>query len=316
MRNEQEQRGDLNRLAWRLFILGLRMIRQAGGSMNVADLRVALENNSTVSIPERARELYENGGARWWIAVLFKSIGAVDAEFLRKRSGRWLLTPAGESVLKEPDESVIAKINLARKQARRARMNAVQAKSPISEAVENADAFDDDSETESEVGAVDNLEQREAEARNSIRDRINEFGPYEFQDLVAALLRGMGYYVRDNAAPGPDGGIDIFAYIDPLGARGTRLKVQVKHRENPAPEKELRELKGLLNEGEIGVFVSSGGFSSTGKRFATTTDKHIELIDMDRFIDLWRENYDKMSDDDRALLPLKRIAFYASKAEV
>ena len=312
-----EQRGDLNRLAWQLLLLGLRMIQQAGGSMNVADLRVALENNSDISIPKWARELCGNGGARWWVDVQYKSSGAVHAEFLRKKGGRWFLTPDGESVLKEPDEDVVAKISSARKRVRHhAEMNAAQAESPISEAVENADAFDDDSETEPEVSAVDILEQREAEARNSIRDRIEDLGAYDFQDLVAALLRGMGYYVRDNAAPGPDDGIDIFAYTDPLGARGTRLKVQVKSREKPAPVEELRELKGLLNEGEIGVFVSSGGFSAPSKKFAATTDKHIELIDMDRFIDLWCENYDKMSDEDRALLPLKRIAFYASKAGV
>jgi hypothetical protein len=30
--------------------------------------------------------------------------------------------------------------------------------------------------------------------------------PYEFQDLVAELLRGMSYHVPHVAAPGPDGG--------------------------------------------------------------------------------------------------------------
>ena len=45
-----EQRGDL--IAWRR-LLGLRMIQQAGGSMNVADLRVAL---AIFSIPLIVRE--------------------------------------------------------------------------------------------------------------------------------------------------------------------------------------------------------------------------------------------------------------------
>ena len=42
--------------------------------------------------------------------------------------------------------------------------------------------------------------------------------PYQFQDLVAALLRAMGYHVAWVAPPGKDGGTDIVAYTDPLGA--------------------------------------------------------------------------------------------------
>ena len=309
----EKKRGDSARLRESLLILALRKIQKRGGKMNVADLNAALEKDG--NIPSWAQEKYPGGQSKWLAGVRFMSVQAGKAMVLRKKSGNWILTPEGEKSMKLVDEDLLAKIKKGWREWDAKKHS--QTPSSPSKGEDDAGVVDDDSATASEVDyAAEMLQQREAEARNSIRDRINDLDAYEFQDLVAALLRGMGYYVRDNAAPGPDGGIDIFAYIDPLGARGTRLKVQVKHRENPAPEKELRELKGLLNEGEIGVFVSSGGFSSTGKRFATTTDKHIELIDMDRFIDLWRENYDKMSDEDRALLPLKRIAFYAGKGEV
>jgi uncharacterized protein with gpF-like domain len=52
--------------------------------------------------------------------------------------------------------------------------------------------------------------------------------PYEFQELVADLLRAMGYHVAWIADAGKDGGIDIVAYNDPLGTRLPRIKVQVK----------------------------------------------------------------------------------------
>ena len=279
----------------------LRKLNENGGKMNSADLFVAL--GKKLEIPSWAFAIYStNGYAKWEHAARNQVIKFAEAGFLTKKSGVWTLTPEGKEFAAKSDAKILAEA--AKRCGDRSQKKAQKP----------ADVAQDDSDQSGMD--VDVLDRFEGQARKGVSDKIRDMGPYVFQDLVAALLRGMGYYVRDNAAPGPDGGIDIFAYTDHLGARGTRLKVQVKHRENPAPEKELRELKGLLNEGEIGVFVSSGGFSPTGKRFATTTDKHIELIDMDRFIDLWRENYDKMSDEDRALLPLKRIAFYAGKGEV
>lgn len=36
---------------------------------------------------------------------------------------------------------------------------------------------------------------------------------------------------------------------------------------------------------------------------------YVKLIDGNDFIELWMEHYDKMSDEDKNMLPLKRIAF-------
>ena len=45
------------------------------------------------------------------------------------------------------------------------------------------------------------------------------------------------------------------------------------------------------------------------KHAATSGDKFIRLIDGDEFIEMWQEYYDKMSDEDKNMLPLKRISF-------
>jgi hypothetical protein len=42
------------------------------------------------------------------------------------------------------------------------------------------------------------LENAESMARSEIEDHINALGPYEFQDLVAALLRGMVITLRSS----------------------------------------------------------------------------------------------------------------------
>jgi len=37
----------------------------------------------------------------------------------------------------------------------------------------------------------------------------------------------------------------------------------------------------------------------------------MEKIDLDDFIDLWEGHYNKLSDEDKALLPLRKISFLA-----
>jgi len=60
------------------------------------------------------------------------------------------------------------------------------------------------------------------------------------EPLVAALLRGMGYYTPFVAPKGKDGGVDVVAYRDPLGTESPRIQVQIKHRESFATVQEVR----------------------------------------------------------------------------
>ena len=75
---------------------------------------------------------------------------------------------------------------------------------------------------------------------------------------------------------------------------------------------EIRQLSGLLNKsGDTGLFVSSGGFTPDAVEAIRNAAKHIEKIDLDSFIDLWEQYFDKMDEEDQARLPLRRIAFLA-----
>ena len=127
-------------------------------------------------------------------------------------------------------------------------------------------------------------------------------------------MRGMGYHVPLVASPGKDGGIDVIAYQDPLGAKAPRLKIQVKHRPNTAtPVQDIRQLQGLLSDGDVGIFVSTGGFTAEAKTSVRNTKGHIELIDFERFMGLWQDYYSKLADEDKKLLPMQSIYFLASK---
>ena len=113
------------------------------------------------------------------------------------------------------------------------------------------------------------------------------------------------------AKRGKDGGIDIIAYTDPLGTREPRIKVQVKHRPDTGISVEdIRQLIGILSKpGDVGLFVTSGHFTSEAERTARESHKHIELINFERLIALWLEFYPQMTDEDKNRLPLYPIYF-------
>jgi len=158
------------------------------------------------------------------------------------------------------------------------------------------------------------FEEVEQVAMSGLERYINDQNAYEFQDLVAALLRGMGYYTPFVAPRGKDGGVDVMAYRDPLGTQSPRIQVQIKHRGAAASVQEVRQLMGLLQkEGDVGIFVSTGGFTPDAKTTARGSHVHVELIDLSRFIALWQEFYEKLTDEDKSLMPLTPIYFLAKK---
>ena len=244
-------------------------------------------------------KLKKTGAIRWQSIFSFYSIECVKACFLIKKKGVWYLTEEGEDAIKLGPARLFEAAQKAYKQ-----WKAKQPKQPPNEA-EETEETDADSITFE-------FEKTEETALDIIENYIAKKNPYEFQDCVAALLRGMGYYTPFIAPKGKDGGVDVLAYRDPIGTESPRIQVQVKHREASATAKEIRELVGLLKKGDnVGIFVSTGGFTSEAKNQARHAQVHVELIDLPRFINFWQEFYHKLTDEDKNFLPLKTIFFLA-----
>ena len=234
---------------------------------------------------------------RWTNSFQFYSIDYQKAGFIIKKSGTWYITPEGEKVMKKTPEEVMNIANDAYHEWRRL--------NPKDDSPEE----EPNDETAEKDNAM-NLDLLESDAREGIRQFIVSKSPYEFQDMVAALLRAMDYHTPFIAPKGKDGGIDIIAYLDPLGAKTPRIKVPVKHKpETAIGASEVRALSGVLKAGDIALFVTSGTYSADARNAASGNDKFIRLIDGNDFIDMWQKYYDKMTDDDKNMLPLKRISF-------
>ena len=181
--------------------------------------------------------------------------------------------------------------------------------------VENQRDVDKKIDVEDEGKQGVTLDEMEQRAIDGLEEHIKQKNAYEFQfqDLVAALLSGMKYYTPLVAPRGKDGGIDVMAYRDPLGTISPRIKVQVKHRlSTPGTVQEVRQLMGLLQtDGDAGIFVSTGGFTTGAKNAAAGSQVHVELVDLSRFISLWQEFYPEIIDEDKSLLPLHPVYFLA-----
>jgi len=287
-------------LAVKVIFASLNILKEKGGELSGRE--VIDEVQKRVNLDEWAKERYEKTGYIRWHSILhFYSIDCIKAGFLVKKKGIWFLTPEGEEALKLGE---IGLLNEATKKYKEWKLKKdLASEQNLIEEQSNGVA-----EREQEL-AIDEIEQL---ALDGIRKAINTKNPYEFQDLAAALLRAMGYFTPFVAPRGKDGGVDIVAYRDPLGTQAPRIKIQIKHRESTTPVQDVRQLMGLLQkDGDVGIFFSTGGFTPDAKATARSSHVHVELIDLERFINLWQEFYEKLTDEDKAMLPLIPIYFIA-----
>jgi len=292
------------KIAEKTIFATFKILKEAGGEMRGKE--VVERVRETLEFDEYEKHRYEKTGYIRWESILhFYTIDCMKAGFLRKSKGLWILTEEGDDAIKLGPEKLL---NTASKIYRE--WDAKRKKEQPKEEDEDAD------EIKADKGQAQKalLSQYEEDANNGLRNFIIDKNPYEFQDLVAALLDAMGYHISDIAQRGPDGGIDIIAYTDPLGTKQPRIIVQVKHRPNDSVSSdEIQKLSGTLKRNtDVGIFVTSGSFSKPAIKEARESREHIELIDFDRLISLWEEYYDKMTDEQKNMLPLQPIYFLGS----
>lgn len=307
MNNDLEKLAPSKQSAAKNLFATFEILKNEGGQLlgkQVID-KIREKNNLT----SWEKEVYEKTGYVRWESILhFYTIDAIKAGFLRKNKGIWYLTEEGEkSISLGPAKMLETASKLYRSWAADKKDN----KSLKNDSLESEPIELEENQTQSQKANLDLLEEQ---AIAGIKEYIRSKNAYEFQDMVAALLRAMGYHTPFISPKGKDGGLDIIAYNDPLGATTPRLKVQVKHRpDSSVPVDDIRSLTGLLNkDGDIGLFVTSGVFTSESERSARESHRHIRLLDINIFIELWQEFYTKMEDEDKNMLPLHSIYFLGS----
>jgi len=246
------------------------------------------------------------GVQRFGKMIRFATIGPVKAGWMIKDKGKWYVTEEGKKAYaKYPDP------NHFRMENHRL-YHEWRVKQPKDLPESGLDEKDETAAIEGVAETTTAFEEAEENAWAEIERFVSSMNPYDLQKLVAALLRAMGYHVSWIAPPGPDKGIDILAHNDPLGTSTPRIKVQVKRRADKIRVDDLRSFMSLLGEHDVGIFISTGGFTPDAESEARTKEtRKLTLLDLEKLVDLWVKNYEKIEESDKRLLPLKPVYYLA-----
>jgi len=263
---------------------------------NAREILAIIGQSFTLSEYESGFYPSSPGEQRFEKIIRFATIDLVKAGWLVKNKGKWFITELGKDAFKkykDPEVFYGEAVKLYHEWKRN----------------QTKDIHFDETQQEQVILSV-SFEEAEETAWKQISGYLRKMNPYEFQQLVADLLVAMKYHIVWIAPPGKDKGVDIIAHNDPLGTTSPRIKVQVKHREDSTRVEALRAFMSTLGNDDVGIFVSSGGYSSDAKEEARTQERRrITLLDLEAFFDLWVEHYDNLTQDARQRLPLKPIYY-------
>ncbi len=170
------------------------------------------------------------------------------------------------------------------------------------------------------------LSEAETEPENTdleelARDQISRIVEARFKGhgltrLVEAILQAQGYTTY-RSPEGADGGADILAGAGPLGFGAPRLCVEVKSESGPIDRPTVDKLLGAVTKfgAQEGLFVSWSGFKSTVPKELAASFFRVRLWSQKEILEHLFANYEKMDEDLKAELPLKRIWTIAAQED-
>ncbi len=142
--------------------------------------------------------------------------------------------------------------------------------------------------------------------RDFISKKIKaELKGFPFEPFIANLFKAMGYRARVTRKV-KDDGIDLIAHRDELGIEPPILKIQVKVVEANIGADSVKAFYAMIHEREVGVFITTGGFSASALDFARTK-ANLRLINGIELVDLIQKYYDELDLNYRRMIPLRRV---------
>jgi restriction system protein len=155
---------------------------------------------------------------------------------------------------------------------------------------------------EDETVAATAEEIKESTTDYVLKELSKQVKGYPFEEVVANLLMAMGYRTT-LSKHGGDHGIDIIAYKDELPPR---IVVQVKSVDSAIQEDRIQALKGLMHEGDYGLFVTLSDYTKNAKKFLENNPR-IRGINGPEFVRLFLKYYKSLDDKYRDMIPLEEV---------
>ena len=139
-----------------------------------------------------------------------------------------------------------------------------------------------------------------------IKDLVSAIGPRDMEQLVAGILRAMGYKTQVSPV-GADRGKDIIASPDGFGFENPRIVVEVKHRSGQMGSQQIRSFLGGRHKDDRGLYVSTGGFTKDALYEAERAAVPLTLWNLDTLVRTLVEHYEATDSETKRLVPLKRM---------
>ncbi|HEY4090425.1 MAG TPA: restriction endonuclease [Luteibacter sp.] len=139
-----------------------------------------------------------------------------------------------------------------------------------------------------------------------IKDLVSAIGPRDMEQLVAGILRAMGYKTQVSPV-GADRGKDIIASPDGFGFENPRIVVEVKHRNGQMGSQQIRSFLGGRHKDDRGLYVSTGGFTKDALYEAERAAVPLTLWNLDTLVRTLVEHYEATDSETKRLVPLKRM---------
>lgn len=149
------------------------------------------------------------------------------------------------------------------------------------------------------------IEKHNREVRASLLRRAREGSPEEFEDLVAKLLRRMGFVDVSLTPRASDGGVDVRGALQVSTIR-LRMAIQVKRWAENVGRPVVQQLRGSLGAHEQGLIITTSDFTPTAREEAERPDASpVALINGEELAELLAEHRMGVERDPSYLLRLK-----------
>ncbi len=159
---------------------------------------------------------------------------------------------------------------------------------------------------EEREGFEESRQDTQERAHELIKDKLSRLTPDQMEQMIAALLRAMGYRTRVTPK-GPDRGVDVLASPDGLGFQEPRIKAEVKHRNAQIGSQDIRSFLGALRPGDRGLYVSTGGYTKEAKYELERSNIPVSWLDLDELARSVVTHYEAFDLEGRALISLVKV---------
>lgn len=135
-----------------------------------------------------------------------------------------------------------------------------------------------------------------------------KFKGHDLTRLISEILKAQGYTTWQSPA-GADGGADILASNGAMGFGDQKICVEVKSGTGTVDRPTVDKLLGAMSKfnSQHGLFVAWGGFKSNVQKELAVSFYRLRLWTQDDVIEQLFSCYEKLDDEIKAELPLKRV---------